>query len=223
MEWFIGTVLESNPLKGDETMAAPRNDQERDRIYQAAVELFKTKGYEETTYRDIAESCDISRSMVQHYFPKKEQIVTRFFEAHLDDIHAQALKLLKSDADPLSVFCIMGLMHFDFLLGNKGMTAFTSDIITSRPLTESIVASEREWAKSKIQNNGDPVTTEDALTVALGGAYELLYQAMRSGDSLSPAYVEYAAIVPFAMGMGFSRNEVETKLKNCMTLLSMTL
>ena len=53
-------------------MAAPRNDEERARLYAAAMRLFGEKGYVATSYQDIADACDTSKSVVQHYYPRKE-------------------------------------------------------------------------------------------------------------------------------------------------------
>ena len=45
------------------------------RIIMAAVELFKTKGYQHTTLDDIAEHAEISRGTLFNYFPSKESLL----------------------------------------------------------------------------------------------------------------------------------------------------
>jgi AcrR family transcriptional regulator len=46
-----------------------------EQIEEAALELFRAKGYNATTVEDIAESVQISRATVFRYFPAKEDIL----------------------------------------------------------------------------------------------------------------------------------------------------
>jgi len=58
--------------------------QTRQHIYDTAITLFKTQGYESTTMRDIATSADISIGLTYRYFARKEDIVLRLYCDHLD-------------------------------------------------------------------------------------------------------------------------------------------
>ena len=196
-------------------MAAPKNDEERERIYRAAIELFRTRGFGKTSYAGIAEACDTSKSMVQHYFPKKELFIERYFSQLLEELNARALSLADDPDDTLEVFCLMGLLHFSQLLDDEDMRALSEDIVESRALTSGIVSAERTWAAERLPERRGTVTAADALTVSLGGAYELIYQGGQSGRKPSPDYVERAAIVPFALTMGFDRERTEETIERC--------
>lgn len=196
-------------------MAAPRNDEERERIYRAAVELFLQQGFSKTSYAAIADACGTSKSMVQHYFPKKELFIDRYFAQILDGLNERAVELADDPDDVLEVFCLMGLMHFSQLLDADEMRALADDIVESRALTNSIVAAERTWARERLSERKGTVSAADALTVSLGGAYELIYQYRQQGAPLSAGYVERAAIVPFALTMGFDRGRTEAVLEAC--------
>jgi AcrR family transcriptional regulator len=52
----------------------------RERIINAALEVFLGKGYDEATFADIAEKADVKKSTLYHHFSRKGEI---FLEAHL--------------------------------------------------------------------------------------------------------------------------------------------
>ena len=52
-----------------------KKEQSRAAIVAAAVNLFKSKGYSNTTLNDIAEEANISQRTIFSYFPSKEAII----------------------------------------------------------------------------------------------------------------------------------------------------
>ena len=70
-----------------------REQQKRDRrqrIFEAAMTLFQTKGFQETTVVDIAEAAEVSRGTVFNYYPYKEAILTEHLAQELSDIEWRA-------------------------------------------------------------------------------------------------------------------------------------
>ena len=197
-------------------MAAPKNLKERQRIYDHALKLFAKQGYTKTKYSDIAEASGSSKSMVQHYFPKKELLVREFLNEHLESIAKEAEAYAGDDI--MKLFCMMGLLHFHTLLNDETMSLFYGDLLASRELTDIIVEAERDWAGARLEGASEgPIFVKDALTVSLGGAYELMFQAVKSGKRLSASYVEYAAIVPFALSIGYERESIVAILEECIS------
>jgi AcrR family transcriptional regulator len=70
--------------------ATPRAEDTRRRIYDAALDLFREKGFEPTTMRDIAEKAEVALGGAYYYFASKEAIVLEFYremqEASQEDI-----------------------------------------------------------------------------------------------------------------------------------------
>jgi AcrR family transcriptional regulator len=67
----------------------PKGEQTRAAIFNAALELFRTRGYEATTMRAIAERAGLSLGSSYHYFPSKEHLVLQFYR-HLHELHKAA-------------------------------------------------------------------------------------------------------------------------------------
>jgi TetR/AcrR family transcriptional regulator, cholesterol catabolism regulator len=51
----------------------------RDRIFECAVALFASRGYDATTMEDIGDSADVARATVFNYFSRKEDLVDEWF------------------------------------------------------------------------------------------------------------------------------------------------
>jgi|GEM_PF-2954952 len=80
------------------TPAQRRTEQLRIRISQAAVSLYRSKGYQETTVRDIADAADISvRTFFRHVGSREGAVF--WIPANLDALVADT----PPDADALSV------------------------------------------------------------------------------------------------------------------------
>src|SRR5271165_5819699 len=57
----------------------PRAEDTRRKIYQAAMELFREKGFDETTMRDIAAKAGVALGGAYYYFSSKDAIVLAFY------------------------------------------------------------------------------------------------------------------------------------------------
>ena len=68
--------------KGESTRAA---------IFEAALDLFRVRGYEATTMRAIAERAGVSLGSSYHYFPSKEHLILEFY-GHIHERHRAACR-----------------------------------------------------------------------------------------------------------------------------------
>lgn len=57
----------------------PRAEETRRKIYEAAMELFRDKGFDETTMRDIAAKAGVALGGAYYYFSSKDAIVLAFY------------------------------------------------------------------------------------------------------------------------------------------------
>jgi len=56
------------------------------RILDAALELFRTKGFDETTMRDIATAAGMATGAAYHHFPSKNAMVMAFYQRACDEM-----------------------------------------------------------------------------------------------------------------------------------------
>ena len=75
----------------------------RDRIFKTAIQLFRTKGFEETTATDIAKTSHVSRGTFFNYYPYKEAVLLDFGSQLLEELSKQSLSELSEGDDPLEV------------------------------------------------------------------------------------------------------------------------
>jgi AcrR family transcriptional regulator len=71
-----------------------KGEDTRDRIYTTALSLFRERGFDATTMRDIAASAGMSLGAAYHYFPSKDAIVLAYYDhvsrAHVRRVAAEA-------------------------------------------------------------------------------------------------------------------------------------
>ena len=120
-------VADKTPRKSDET---------RSRILDAALALFRQRGFAETTMRDIAKEAGVALGAGYYYFSSKDALVTAFYErAHreLAPLAEEALADAKTLEDRLRA-----VMHvkFDYFAPNRSlMAALSSHIDPQNPLS----------------------------------------------------------------------------------------
>ena len=63
-----------------------RSDATRTHIFRTALELFRTKGFDKTTMREVAKQSGLSLGAAYYYFRNKEDIVGAYYE-HVQQEH----------------------------------------------------------------------------------------------------------------------------------------
>jgi AcrR family transcriptional regulator len=58
-----------------------KGEQTRTAIFETALELFRDRGFDNTTMQDIAAAARVAKSAAYYYFPSKEAIVTAYYDA----------------------------------------------------------------------------------------------------------------------------------------------
>jgi AcrR family transcriptional regulator len=59
----------------------PKGEETRRRVYEAAMGLFRERGFDATTMRDVAGAAGMSLGAAYHYFPGKDAIVLAYYES----------------------------------------------------------------------------------------------------------------------------------------------
>src|SRR3989441_9757685 len=71
--------------------AKPAGERTRELIFERALELFRRRGFEVTTMRDIAQSAKVATGAAYYYFPSKEAIVAAYYD-QVQRLHAEKVR-----------------------------------------------------------------------------------------------------------------------------------
>lgn len=74
--------------------ATPKADATRRRIYEVALQLFREKGFEQTTIRDIARQSDVALGAAYYHFGSKDAIVLAFYREMQESGHEPTLEAI---------------------------------------------------------------------------------------------------------------------------------
>lgn len=68
---------------------APDYDKRRAAIVDVAARLFARSGFAETSVSDLAAACDMSKSLMYHYYGSKEEILYAVMASHIDQLEQE--------------------------------------------------------------------------------------------------------------------------------------
>lgn len=196
-------------------MARPKKPEERNRIRDVAFNVFSNKGFENSSFSDIAKEASVSKSLVQYYFPKKEQFVHDFIDKSL----AAVTEIVREDLDiqyehELGELYAIGYCQFYYAMFNERMNSLRMDILRDRGNTEMVVKHGIEW----LVNNTHAIQVETpeeierckkTLVFVVGGAFDYLYDCMLYSVPFDVEFLSDAAMVllnPF-LSMEFHEGE----------------
>jgi AcrR family transcriptional regulator len=74
-------------------------DERRTAIVERAAELFADKGFDGASLSDLARACNVSKSLIYHYFPSKEDILFAVMEDHVHMLVEAARKVARENAN----------------------------------------------------------------------------------------------------------------------------
>ena len=152
---------------------------------RAAYQLFMKQGYTATTYKQIAEAIGKERTTVQGFFPQKVLLATDFLNDLAIGCETFARERGLLAAEPVSSLLSIGQLYFAFLLKDSGMRRFTFDIISDRAITGESLSRNQSWVDAFLAEEAvDVAQSMRSFVLAMGGGYDLLYQAMKSGIAI---------------------------------------
>jgi AcrR family transcriptional regulator len=79
--------------------AEPKSEETRKRILTTAMDLFRSRGFEQTTMREIAQEAGVALGSAYYYFDSKEALVMAFYQQASDETHALILQTSSGEKD----------------------------------------------------------------------------------------------------------------------------
>lgn len=143
-------------------------------IVNTAFRLFAEQGYDNVQMKDIADACDISKSLLQHYFPKKIVLLsTMLNELMLSAFIYGNEKLTALSAEQRTMI----QMSFSLRLLDENPTIehFIKDVFESPELTTEIVLVTLDWLEA-IGVDGETSTIRYAINFAVSGGMAVFFK-----------------------------------------------
>lgn len=128
-------------------------EKKKQAIVQAALRLFKDKGFKETSIKSIAEAAEVSPVSIYNYFGSKDNLVALCVNDLFEEVTQQAEDILNSDLD------FKTKLDHAFALCQKKMSQQISsyfqdkmveDSVFSTLLTSAITAKKRDIYRAYI-------------------------------------------------------------------------
>lgn len=98
--------------------AADAHKPSRDALVAAAAKLFREKGYERTTVRDLAEAVGMQSGSLFYHFSSKSEILYEVMRRGIDDLSSAVRLELASCENPRDELIVMTRTHLRTLLSN---------------------------------------------------------------------------------------------------------
>lgn len=75
----------------------PGHSNSRERVLQAAAELFRRQGFDRTSMREVAELAGLGKSSVYHHIPGKQELLGEIVERGVDQLMAALERVASAD------------------------------------------------------------------------------------------------------------------------------
>lgn len=95
----------------------------RQHVFETALKLFRRRGFERTTMRDIAEGAGLSLGAAYHYFRSKDELVVAYYEWMQAEHERLAPAGCPSDADLRTKLSTLFHTKLDLLGGDRKLLA----------------------------------------------------------------------------------------------------
>lgn len=134
----------------------------KEKIIDAALELFYYQGFSSTTVRQIAKEATVNQALISYYFGGKkgliEQLMVKFYEGYFLAIEQGKKKTTEYDSQTSSserLLCVMKFA-FDYLFESYKMTRFiyrelTMDSMLIREVMTTYLAKEKYYYTSVLE------------------------------------------------------------------------
>jgi TetR/AcrR family transcriptional regulator len=84
----------------------------KEKIIEAAIEVFFDKGFDAASMREIAEKAGLTKPMIYYHFKNKEALYVALLEENLELFYQGLERLLTRDSDPQATLCAI-IDHFE--------------------------------------------------------------------------------------------------------------
>ena len=179
-------------------------------IAKAAFRLFREKGYEATSVKDIADEAGIKKALVRYYFPKKEAFEDLFLNKALDLANGYLRERNLQELDDITRISLLGYIELYYISCHETMLKLGKDIVQSRAITHSIAKTLFGWIAANSQfSEEQQAQIQEGVVYAFGAVTEKIYFHMAEGTQFDVDKVFQAGIAVLNSTTGFNFPELD--------------
>ncbi len=125
------------------------NQRLRERFFQLATQQFINRGYQETTFKELAQILDVDRSTLRNYFPDKESFLLYFVEQEMSCTIQEAERISSSKRPAAERLTHVLDYLCAYLDENRDLTLLTAQILPalSDSCQQRIASRQRRYKK----------------------------------------------------------------------------
>ncbi|MDT3440190.1 TetR/AcrR family transcriptional regulator [Pseudofrankia sp. BMG5.37] len=105
------------------TRVRVRDPERRERILAASAELIAARGYHAVTMADIGEAAGIVGSGIYRHFNGKSEVLAALLEGVMDNLWADAMRIVDAGADPATTLSQLIAAQVDFSIDRRVLVA----------------------------------------------------------------------------------------------------
>ncbi len=165
-------------------------EQKQEEIARSAFSLFRSKGFEDTSVKEIADASGIKKALVRYYFPQKEAFEELFLHRSLDMADRFYQELEREEESPLQRFYYMGYIELYYISKHEPMLKLGRDIMRSRELTRTVQSSILSWIRKNVELSEEEFKKlTEGIVFATGAAFEYIYYHMQENEPFDMDYI----------------------------------
>jgi AcrR family transcriptional regulator len=117
---FYPVLLEKTLIEETaEAAALPSKPSAKERILEAALEIFSQKGFHPATTDEIAERAGVGKGTLYRYFETKEKLFAELVRLRLEELERRAGSVMDGQDDVLTMISKYIRVYFEFFDGNQ--------------------------------------------------------------------------------------------------------
>ena len=121
---------------GGDKVVSRKSEETRSRILEAALALFRQRGFGSTTMRDIAKEAGVALGAAYYYFASKDALVTAFYERSQQELAPLAEEALAKTKTLEERLRAVIKVKFEYFAPNRSlMAALSAHIDPQNPLS----------------------------------------------------------------------------------------
>lgn len=116
------------------------------RIIDTCKELFYSKGFDKTTFKDIGQIADVNQGLIVYYYKTKNVLANTVFQDVMTEMMRQ-IELFFADEDNLTRYFISDFLYFRLLYEDEGFRDFIQTCCSNGALNKSSAVFKEDYQK----------------------------------------------------------------------------